>query len=109
MDSNRIKMLENYRIEDPNDPFPIYGLALEFIASNPLQSLGLFEELLEKFPSYTATYYHAADLYVDLERYEEAKRTYKQGIDILQGLGTDQKALAELQNAYQNFLVEIDD
>ena len=108
MDANRVKLLEKYRKEDPNDPFTLYALALEYFSQSPEQAKPLFLELLEKHPNYTATYYHAADCFYQLDELELARETYVKGITILKEQN-ELKALRELENAYQNFLFETDD
>jgi tetratricopeptide (TPR) repeat protein len=107
MDETRIEKLENFIKEDPNDPFPKYALALECQEQNPHLAKTLFEELLENHPEYTATYFHAADFFYQMDFIEKAMNIYEEGIRRLKQ-GKDQKALSELQNAYQNFLFEID-
>jgi tetratricopeptide (TPR) repeat protein len=108
MDVHRIKQLEKFIREDPNDPFPKYALALECQSQNPDKASTLFKELLEGFPNYSATYFHAADFFYQMDETDLAKETYEKGIAVLKK-GSDQKALSELQNAYQNFLIEMDD
>lgn len=108
MDANRVKLLENYRKEDPNDPFTLYALALEYLSENPAQAKPLFLELLQNHPNYTATYYHATDCFYQLDDMELTRKTYINGIALLKGT-EDTKALRELENAYQNFLFELED
>ncbi|MEL6988711.1 MAG: tetratricopeptide repeat protein, partial [Bacteroidota bacterium] len=76
------------------------------------QNLGKLEESIEQFnsliklnPNYTGTYYHLANSYIELELLEKAKETYLAGIEICKSQNA-QHDLAELQNAYQNFLIE---
>ena len=107
MHTKRIEQLENFQKEDPSDPFPKYALALEYLGHQAEKSKALFEELLDKHPGYSATYYHAADFFYRIDEIEKARAVYKKGIEILQS--TDNlKALHELQNAYQNFQFEVD-
>ena len=105
MDENRVKMLEKFIKEDPEDPFNLYALALEYTSQNPLQAKTIFAELLKKHPEYTATYYHAAHCFYELGEENLAKETFEAGIEQLKGKDNP-KALSELQNAYQNFLFE---
>lgn len=57
MNSERIKLLEQYVEDDPNDPFNLYALALEYQKQNPAKAGKLFELLLAKHPDYLPTYY----------------------------------------------------
>lgn len=107
MNEERVNQLKKFLSEAPNDPFVKYALALEFIEEQPEQSEKYFRDLLDHHPDYLPAYFHAADLFVDLEEYDEAKITYEKGIE-LSRKQKDQKTLAELQNAYQNFLFEMD-
>ncbi|HYG38823.1 MAG TPA: tetratricopeptide repeat protein [Cytophagales bacterium] len=104
MDTRLKKLLEFYN-EDPDDPFTIYAIALEYLASNKEEAKKYFEILLEKHPDYIGTYYHAAQLYIDLEFNDKAKETFEKGI-ALSEKKNDQHALKELKSAYQNFLFE---
>jgi hypothetical protein len=52
---------------------------------------------------YVPTYYHAAKLYVQLGRKQEAKNTFQKGILISLQQGK-RNAHRELQNAYNEFL-----
>lgn len=64
MKSERILLLEKYLEEDPANPFNYYALALEFVNSQPERAQVFFDQLLERFPDYLATYYQAASLYM---------------------------------------------
>lgn len=107
MNEERIAQLKEFLRESPDDAFIKYALALEYVkANNPLAE-EVFEELLSNHPYYLPTYYHAADYFVENEMIEKAKTSFEKGIE-LATRQNDQKAKAELQNAYQNFLFEID-
>ena len=111
MNQDRISQLLEFLESEPDDPFIIYGLAMEYQKSDSREynqkAQKCFETLLDSFPSYLPTYYHAAAFFADLGVTEKAKDTYKQGIEVANKQG-DQHALAELQNAYQNFLFELE-
>lgn len=104
----RIKQLELFRYEDPNDPFPIYALAMEYLHIDKQKSQDLFEILLTDHPDYVGTYYHAAALQSELGDRVKAEKIYKTGIAKAQSL-LDHHALKELRSAYQNFLLEDDE
>ncbi len=67
MNSERIKTLEQWIKEDPNDPFNKYGLAMELSQSQPERATALFTELLTSHPDYLATYYIAAQFFSQSE------------------------------------------
>ncbi len=106
MNEERIGKLENLLKIDPEDTFTKYALALEYQKQNKTLALGLFEELLEESPDYIPTYYQAAHLYIDLGEAQKAEQTFKTGIEKSK---SDLKTNAELRNAYQNFLLELED
>lgn len=103
----RIKQLELFYQEDPNDPFVIYALAIEHLDNNKSKSRELFDLLLKHHPNYIGTYYHAAALYTELGENEKAEEIYKDGISKAEDL-KDHHALKELKSAYLNFQFEND-
>lgn len=105
---DRIYQLKAMRKEQPNDPFIIYALGNEYMHTDAEVALTYFEILLNEHPNYTATYYHAAHIYMELMQKEKARATFLKGLEVCQQAG-DQHALRELKTAYQNFLIEMDE
>ena len=105
MNPDRVKQLEKFLQEDPNDSFSIYALALEYLPSNKLKSEELFNNLLKNHPDYIGTYYHAAALQSELGNIEKAETIYTNGISKAKELN-EAHALRELQSAYTNFQFE---
>lgn len=105
MNNERLSKLKEYLKNDPNDPFVLYAIANEYLETEPETALHYFEQLLQKQPDYLPTYYMAAQTYAQRGAKEAAESTYKKGIALAQASG-DFKTLAELKNAYQNFLYE---
>ncbi len=101
----RINQLLEWLENEPYEPFNLYALAMEYKESQAETALNYLEKSRQVQPSYTPTYYHLAELYNLLGNKEKAEETYKVGIQICREQ-RDQHALAELQNAYQNFLYE---
>ncbi|MBW3544158.1 MAG: tetratricopeptide repeat protein [Bacteroidetes bacterium] len=108
MSQQRIASLQQMLQETPNDPFLLYALALEHRNNDRQQSLLLFRRLLQLHAHYLPTYYHAAALHAELGELQEAKSIYQQGIAIAQDQ-QDAHTLRELQNAYQNLLLDLDE
>lgn len=105
MNSARLEQLFSFLKDEPNDSFTLYAIATEYNGSDPENARKYFEILLKDHSEYLATYYHAANLYADLEENELAESTYKKGIS----LALEQEnhlAHRELQNAYNEFLFE---
>lgn len=107
MQAERLKILLQYLEEEPNDPFNIYGVAMEYINSDPDKALTYLERLLAEHPDYVPTYYHAAALYFEKEQFERAEDIYKLGIEIAHQK-QNKKAYDELKRAYRMFLDEIE-
>ena len=103
----RIKLLNEFIKEEPENPFNWYALGLEYQKSNIDEARNLFLEIRQKFPNYLPLYYTAAEFFETLEDFENALLFLKEGMKLAKSQ-SDQKALRELQNKYQNFLFEHD-
>jgi Tfp pilus assembly protein PilF len=104
----RLQQLLHFLEEEPDSPFNLYAIALEYIKLSDVEkALEYFDKLLKMHESYVPSYYHAAALYAETEQNEQAKAIYEKGIEISKKIG-DAHALRELQNAYQNFLFEME-
>jgi len=101
MHSERIKMLENFLKDDPDDPFCLYALALEHQKENTNKARELFEELLAKHPDYLPTYYMAGNFYIDQQNQEQALKILHLGLD-LAVRKKEPNVARELQAAIQN-------
>ena len=101
----RIKMLKKYMEENPDDPFNIYALALEYFDQDVEISKAYFDKLITNFPDYLPTYYHAANLYLELDDIEGAKKLYNKGIVLARKQG-DINTLDELQNVLNTLIFE---
>lgn len=107
MSEQRLKTLLKFYEEDPNDPFNLYGLALEYQKSDLQKSDELFSKLLQDFPDYVPSYYHAAKLKIELKQHEAALSIYKKGIEVAKQQN-EKKAEQELRSAYDELLFELD-
>ncbi len=105
MNIERVKKLEKFKQEDPDDPFIIYALATEWMNSDILKSKAYFDELLSNHPTYLGTYYHAARVYLALDNKNRAIEIYEKGITLAKDT-RDHHALSELQTAYNEFLYD---
>ncbi len=108
MQAERIKFLLEQIALDPEEPFNYYALAIEYKDNQQDKAIEYFEKLLQEFPEYLPTYYHAAALFFETNQNSEAKKTYILGIELAEKLNKE-KALRELKSAYQMFLDEIDE
>ena len=92
-------MLSEFAKKQPNDPFPHYGLAIEYKNLGRLDDAArTFADLIARHPEYTAAYLHAGNVLVELGRRDEARATYQAGIVACRKKG-DAHALGELEGA----------
>ena len=105
MNSNRLKLLEEYLKKDPNDPFNLYAIAAEHRSTNPEKSLAYYDQLLKKHPDYLPTYYQAATLLAGMDNTERAEEVFKLGIALAQKQN-NALTLRELQSAYNELLFD---
>lgn len=97
--NSRLEQLELLAGKDPGDPFIQYAIALEYVSSNRLeQAAEILEKLMAASPDYTAGYHQAGRVYEQLDRDEEARRCYEQGIVVAERQG-DAKDLDEMREA----------
>jgi predicted Zn-dependent protease len=99
MNTERLRMLEQYAKEDPDDPFPSYAMALEWVTNDPAKAMELFDQLLSVHPDYLPVYYHAGHLLFQSGDSVKAKIIIETGIRKTKAAG-DLKALAELKTLY---------
>lgn len=103
---NRLDYLLQLHQEQPNDPFLLYGIALEYKKSESSETGPCFDKLLSSFPDYLATYYQAAEYFAEKGYYEKALEIYEKGIHLASSLN-EMKTLAELKNAKQNLEIDL--
>ena len=96
MDQERLKLLEQFVKEEPEDPFNWYALALEVSKLNPSRASELFEYVLEKHPEYLPSYYHAGNLYLSQGNQERARDVLQIGVNLARQKG-EQKTMGELR------------
>lgn len=101
MNSQRIEMLKNMVLENPQDPFYPYALALEFIHTNRPEALSILLSVLNSYPDYLPTYYQAGLLSIESDKLEEGQTILEHGI-ILAQKQNDRKALNELRSLLDN-------
>lgn len=96
---DRVSTFKTFIARSPADPFPRYGLAMEYKGAGSLSEAWVsFEELLQKFPDYVPTYLMAGGTLIALGRSDEAVETFRKGIEV-SGRGGDLHAKKELEAA----------
>jgi Tfp pilus assembly protein PilF len=103
----RIRLLEQFSEEEPENPFNWYALALEYQESDQEKTKALFDKLLLSHKGYLPTYFPAAHFFGDRGELEKAEKVFRDGINLAKSQ-ENEKAYRELQNAFQNFRFEND-
>src|SRR5438105_11789815 len=99
METNRIDVLKNLVVQNPEDAFARYGLAMEYVKSGALeQAVSEFRAVLASDPEYAYAYFHGGQTLEKLGLFDEAREMYENGIEITRRKG-DAKAMSELQAA----------
>ena len=92
-------MLKEFAGKSPGDPFPRYGLAMEYKNAGQLDAAAAeFASLRAAFPEYVPAYLHAGNVLRALKRRADAEETYRAGIDAATRKG-DGHARGELEGA----------
>ena len=99
---DRLNSLLQFAAEEPDEPFNLYALALEYLKVDTNEALLLFQRLVDRHPEYLPTYYPYAQLLAEKKDRAGAERIFAQGIEVARSKG-ELKTMRELQSAYQDF------
>jgi tetratricopeptide (TPR) repeat protein len=92
-------VLKDFVAQNPGDPFPRYGLAMEHKSRGDLEAARAeFIELIERAPGYVATYLMYGNLLDELGATDEAAAIYRDGVEVARSAG-DGHAASELTAA----------
>lgn len=109
MNNNRLEQLISILEKGSKDPFIRYAIATEYLKQNNVEkSLFYYEDLIKENPDYVGTYYHLGKLYTQLDRIEDAKQTFQEGMKQAKA-SNNSHALGELQQIYQSLVLDLDD
>ena len=96
---DRVPFLTKMIEARPDDPFPRYGLAMEYKSRGAhVEARGAFEGLLKRFPDYVPAYLMYGNLLEDMQDMAGAATMYGRGIKAARAAGDDH-ALEELEAA----------
>lgn len=96
---DRVATFKTFISQKPGDPFPRYGLAMEYKGTGRLaEAWETFRELLELFPDYVPSYLMAGGTLVALGETEKAREIFQRGIETA-GRKGDLHARKELESA----------
>lgn len=99
---SRIEAIKKIVASAPKDPFPRYGLAMEYKnAGMAEEAHATFLELEAQHPDYVAQYLMHGNLLQSQHKIEDARGVYQRGLVAAQKKG-DGHAAGELQSALQN-------
>jgi hypothetical protein len=97
--TDRLAKMLAYVASRPDEAFPRYGLAMEYVKLGRLDDAhSQFQELRRRHPDYVATYYHHGKLLVRMGRAADARRTWEEGMRVSAAKG-DLHARDEIQAA----------
>ena len=95
--STMLERLQEFLNKNPKDSFVRYGFAMELSKlGRTEESINNFQQLIHDDPDYVAAYQQAGMVLMNHGRLEEAKETFRKGIDAAARKG-DAHALSELQ------------
>jgi tetratricopeptide (TPR) repeat protein len=96
---DRLSMLLSMVSTKPNDPFPRYGLAMEYkkLGRND-EAVQAFADLAEHHPKYVPGYLMHGNLLESMGRGAEARAVYDRGLEVARAAGDDH-AESELRAA----------
>lgn len=103
-----IRKLATYIKKNPDDSFSKFALALEFQKEGMYKrSRMFFENILENDPEYVGVYYHLGKLYELLDQPADAKKMYKQGIEVADKQ-QEERTKSELKEALAQLEIELE-
>lgn len=96
---DRVATFQSFIARSPRDPFPRYGLAMEFRSRGELdRAWETFETLLAEHPAYIPSYLMAGQTLLSLGRRDQAAQVFRDGI-AKATVGGDAHARGELESA----------
>lgn len=96
---DRLAALRALLQNDPKNRLIRYGLAMELANGGDLEgAVGEFRALIETDPDYAYAYFHCGQVLEKLDRPDDARETYRQGIEAA-GRAGDSHARGEIQGA----------
>ena len=107
MNSQRLKTLLEFQKKEPDDPFILYAIGMEYLKKTPVKAKAYFEELLVKHPDYLPTYYQATQLCISSDDFKRALDLLEQGL-IIAKQQNDLATHKELKDLYAYVEEEIE-
>jgi predicted Zn-dependent protease len=96
---DRLEALKNLLAQDPSSSFARYGLAMEYVKAGAFEeAVAEFRKLVEQDRDYAYAYFHCGQALEKLDRPDEARRVYEEGLEAA-GRRGDAHARSEIQAA----------
>lgn len=96
---DKVATFKTFIARTPTDPFPRYGLAMEYKGrGDHAEAAAAFTELIAQFPDYVPSYLQAGVNLVALGQKAEAVEVMRRGVEVATRKG-DQHARRELEAA----------
>ncbi len=102
---DRLEQLKQFAIEEPEDPFNHYALALEYLKIDPSEAIRLFDALSLSHPDYLPTYYPYAQLLIERKEIEKAESVFQKGMSTAR-TKNEVKTLREIEALYNDWKYE---
>jgi tetratricopeptide (TPR) repeat protein len=98
---NRLAQLQKMLEKTPDDPFLLYGIAMEHKKSgDSTRAIEFFDQTLRVDPGYCYAYYQRGQVFESIGEEEQAKAAYRAGIEAAAKKG-DAHARGELEAALE--------
>ncbi len=96
---SRLQQLQQMLLDEPNDSFLNYALALEYAKENDFpKAINIIEKVIQHDENYLGAYYQLGKLYEQQNLSEKATGIYQKGIVIAKAQN-NKKAQGELNEA----------
>ncbi len=99
MANDRLDALNAMLQQDPKNTLVRYGLAMEYLNTGQLETaVAEFRKLIDLKPEYAGAYYHGGRTFEKLDRLDDAREIYREGIEVTTRTG-DAHTRSELEAA----------
>ena len=96
---SRLQQLFQFLENSPEEPFLLFAIAKEYEGMGDTENaFKFYVKLTDDAPYYVGTYYHLGKLYEKNQLFDDALKTYQQGMNVAQRAG-DRHAYSELSGA----------
>jgi tetratricopeptide (TPR) repeat protein len=102
-----LEQLLQFVHEEPEDPFNLYAVAVEYLKLDSSKALPFFDILVSDHPDYVPTYYTFGKFLQQRGELKKAKLVYEAGIEKATKKN-DIKAIGELRNALSELEFEME-